>query len=134
MIVRRTLEGAEKCALRDFLLEEDRAGGGRGSVWEGIADSIAAAHTGVDLGHLVGIWAIVCRRIKSRWSSQRASKSESALGRKFSLAVGCGELSGDRVAVAWRFHVRCFPTLVPVDGTRLRVALAPMDVACAMSS
>ena len=31
--------------------------GGRGSVWESMAASIAAAHTGVDLGHLVGIWA-----------------------------------------------------------------------------
>lgn len=30
MIVRRTLEGAEKCALRDFLLEEDRAAHGLG--------------------------------------------------------------------------------------------------------
>ena len=27
MMVRRTLEGAVKCALRDFLLEEWRAGG-----------------------------------------------------------------------------------------------------------
>ena len=30
MIVRRTLEGAEKCALRDFLLEEDRAAADEG--------------------------------------------------------------------------------------------------------
>lgn len=29
MMVRRTLEGAEKCALRDFLLEEDRAAHGK---------------------------------------------------------------------------------------------------------
>ena len=30
MIVRRTLEGAEKCDLRDFLLEEDRAAADEG--------------------------------------------------------------------------------------------------------
>lgn len=57
-MVRRTLEGAEKCALRDFLLEEDRAGRTRVSIGvHGRRVAAVVAHTGVDLGHLVGGWA-----------------------------------------------------------------------------
>ena len=48
MIVRRTLEGALKWALRDFLREEDVAGNisiSRVHMFEGIS------LTGIDLGH-----------------------------------------------------------------------------------
>jgi len=61
MMVRRTLEGAEKCALRAFLLEE----------WRPIDISMAefvgrsSIHTGVDLGHFVGVSRVFVAEAKT---------------------------------------------------------------------
>jgi len=85
MMVRRTLEGAEKCALRDFLLEEDRA-----VVTASVLLSQpyrSTRHTGVDLGHFGGVGRIVV--IKSRrWSSKCWRKRESL--QNSSNQVCCG--------------------------------------------
>lgn len=57
MITRRTEEGAVKCALRDFLLEEETTAENvsiRPESCEPVAET-AIRHTGVDLGHF-------CRR------------------------------------------------------------------------
>jgi len=72
-MVRRTLEGAEKCALRDFLLEEDRAIVAASVLFSHLYKF--ARHTGVDLGHFGGVGRIVV--IKSRrWSSKCWRKRE----------------------------------------------------------
>ena len=55
MIVRRTLDGAEKCALRDFLREEERAVSVRFYIFIRI---FLRCLTAVDLGHFGGVWFV----------------------------------------------------------------------------
>ena len=58
MMVRRTLDGALKCALRDFLLEAWRSGSVSIAVFS--LESLSN-HTGVDLGHFGGWGVVSCR-------------------------------------------------------------------------
>ncbi len=58
-MVRRTLEGALKCALRDFLREEWRAEGYSSASSSNITGMLDIVHTGVDLRHFGE--AMLCR-------------------------------------------------------------------------
>lgn len=66
MIVRRTLEGAEKCSLRDFLLEEERAISDDQSLDFSFAFPSFHQHTGVDLGHFGGVGRFVVDQMSSQ--------------------------------------------------------------------
>jgi hypothetical protein len=99
MIVRRTLEGAEKCALRDFLLEEDRAAADEGQferAWRQASQRIQVLILVIlsvlgESGLSVGDSKVAGRH--------GASKSEAAR-RKFSPGCGPhGKFSAARVAV-----------------------------------
>ena len=90
MIVRRTLEGAEKCALRDFLLEEDRAARERVSWAVHDVQSAKALRIQVLILVILSVVGRVCRN-RSRWSSQRVEKLHNLLQ---ILVCECGRFSG----------------------------------------
>ena len=90
MIVRGTLEGAEKCALRDFLLEEDRAARERVSWAVHDVQSAKALRIQVLILVILSVVGRVCRN-RSRWSSQRVEKLHNLLQ---ILVCECGRFSG----------------------------------------